>query len=77
MAYRRYSSAARDPFRMVSRYAGKCAKCGADFNAGELIFYYPNGKKAYSGACARQAEADFVSAAGDEAAYNGTGSIAY
>jgi hypothetical protein len=56
---------------MVSKWAGRCAKCGADFNAGELIFYYPNDRKAFSGKCAREAEADFHACAADEAVYNG------
>ena len=66
MAYRRYSTAARDPFRLTSRYAGTCAKCGEAFKAGDSIFYYPNGKKAYAGKCAEEAQADFNSCLADE-----------
>jgi hypothetical protein len=68
MASRRYGN--RDPFWLESRYAGKCAKCKAPFKAGERIFYYPNGKAAYSGACAEAAAGDFSACAFDEAQYN-------
>jgi hypothetical protein len=71
MSYRRYSGAARDPYRLTARYAGVCAKCGEAFKAGDSIFYYPNGKKAYSGKCAEAAEADFNSCRFDEAVYTG------
>jgi hypothetical protein len=74
MSYRNYP---RDPFWLSAKYAGVCKKCGEAFKAGDRIFYYPNGKAAYSGKCADAASADFSSCAGDEAAYNGTGSIAY
>lgn len=63
MAYR---TVARDPFSMVAKYAGTCAGCGEAFKAGERIFYYPNGRKAYSGKCAEKAQLDFNSAMADE-----------
>jgi hypothetical protein len=70
MAYGR--SYSRDPFRMTAKYSGTCAKCGEAFKAGESIFYYPNGKKAYSGKCADDAQGDFSACSFDEAQYNGS-----
>lgn len=65
-----HKSYARDPFWLESRFPGTCAKCGAAIKTGERIFYYPNGKKAYSGECAEAASRDFQSCAFDEAQYN-------
>ena len=66
---RRYANL--DPHWLKAIYAGKCSKCGEAFNPGDRIFYYPNGKSAYSGICAESAAADFSSCAFDEAQYNG------
>ena len=74
MSYRIRSGAGRDPYRLTAKYAGTCAKCGGSFSVGDSIFYYPNGRKAYSGKCADEAQADFRSCASDEAFYNGSAS---
>ena len=57
---------ARDPFWLAARYAGKCAGCGEPFARGAEVFYYPNGRKTYSGECARAASEDFQSLAAYE-----------
>jgi hypothetical protein len=65
MAYRRHTQN-RDPHWLKAFYAGKCAKCGEAFKAGDDIFYYPNGKAAYSGKCAEAAAGDFAACLADE-----------
>ena len=57
---------ARDPFWLQARYPGVCCKCGESFKAGSHIFYYPNGRQTFYGACAEGAAADFNSAKADE-----------
>ena len=64
MGYR--SSYAGDPRWLTAKYAGKCAKCGEAFAAGERIFYYPKGKHTYSGSCAEACSRDFEAARFDE-----------
>lgn len=56
-----------DPRWLPARFAGKCAKCGEAFERGRMIFYYPNGKRALSGACAIAAADEFDAAKADEA----------
>ena len=61
----RYSRYAADPRWITARFAGTDAK-GREFKAGERVFYYPSGKRIYSGNNAADAERDFLSARGDE-----------
>jgi hypothetical protein len=68
MVYRNRSGGG-DPHWLIARFAGKCAKCGAGISTGDRVFYYPNGRAAYSGKCAEAAAADFSAAAADERAY--------
>jgi hypothetical protein len=65
MAYRN-----ADPYWLIARYAGACSKCNAAFAKATRVFYYPNGKRLLSGACAEAAAAEFSCAAADEAFYN-------
>jgi hypothetical protein len=61
-------SYARDPHWLEARYASPCA-CGNtahQIKRGDRVFYYPIGRRAYTGACAESASNDFLSAAGDE-----------
>jgi hypothetical protein len=62
---------AQDPRWIIARRFGKCAKCGEAFNIGDRVFYYPNGKRLYSGNCAETAARDFFAAAQDEGFYCG------
>ena len=55
-----------DPRWITARFASTCA-CGLHGIArGERIFYYPNGKQAFGGACAETASRDFEAARFDE-----------
>lgn len=66
----RYSG---DPFRMKAKYPG-VDKNGRPFKKGEEVTYYPRTKTIISGKEGEQEYRDFLSAAADEDAYNGTGS---
>lgn len=55
-----------DPRWLQARYPGECDKCGEPFKKGARIFWYPNGRKAYSGRCAEAAAADFNAIAADD-----------
>jgi len=57
-----------DPYEIVARYAGTCARCGAAIPKGGAGFYYPNGRKLYGMACGcgETARADFSACAFDE-----------
>lgn len=59
-----------DPYWMVARYPGKCAKTGEPFYPGDRIFYYPRDKKAYSGQTAEAFYSAFLAAVQDEDFYN-------
>lgn len=65
------SSYAGDPRWIKARYSGTCAKCHEAFGRGADVFYYPKGKKTYSGACADAASRDFAAAVADEDFMNG------
>lgn len=56
---------------MTARFAGKCAKTGEPFKAGERVFYYPSTKQTFAGDAARDASADFQACAEDEAFASG------
>lgn len=55
----RYQSFQGDPYWIVARYPGKCAKCGEAFAKGADIVWYPRQKRAYADHCAAAAWADF------------------
>lgn len=57
-----------DPFWMTAKYKGTCGAvgCSDPIRRGDRIFYYPNAKKAYVGACASNADRDFASTSFDE-----------
>jgi hypothetical protein len=65
MSYRRRKGGG-DPHWLHAIYSGTCAGCGEEFEAGELIFYYPNGRKVFTGKCAEKAAADFAACVADE-----------
>lgn len=54
-----------DPFWMTARYAGTDAN-GAPFAKGARVWYYPKGRRIYSGADAERRAAEFFAAAADE-----------
>ncbi len=62
----RYSN---DPYWLTTKRAGYCANCAAAIRPGERVFYYPKGKRIFSGECAKRAAADFNCAAADESFY--------
>ena len=49
-----------DPRWITAKYAGVDAK-GLPFKAGETVFYFPKGKRIYSGANATEASSRFES----------------
>lgn len=64
-----------DPYWTTARRDGPCAAqgCARGIKVGDDIFYYPKGRSAYCPIHAQGAEADFLSARGDEDFYNGVG----
>lgn len=68
---RRYSG---DPYWLTLKWAGKCSGCGAAMAAGLRAFRYKTGDLygAECG-CGDRHEAEFLSAACDEAVYAGDG----
>ncbi len=57
-----------DPYWLTSRFSGPSANNdGAPIRKGDRIFYYPRERKAFVGAEAEAASADFQSHAQDEA----------
>lgn len=58
-----------DPRAIRARWRGKCAKCGAPIQCGELAYYYPKEKRLLGMTacdCGNEASRDFEAAAADE-----------
>ena len=68
---RPYKSYSGDPYWITCKYPATCAKCGAAIAKGQRAYRYKSGKL-YGEACGcgLACDADFVSAAADEAFYN-------
>lgn len=59
-----------DPYWMVARYGGECARCGAAFKAGARVFIYTvGGKRILAGGCADDGARDFAAHRQDERVY--------
>ena len=56
----------KDPKWLTARYPGRCAGCGESIRRGSEIFYYPIGRKVFSGKCADDASRDFQSMTASE-----------
>ncbi len=55
-----------DPRWIVTRYAGKCAKCGQKIGKGERAFYRPRNRTMTCATCGEEEAAEFSAAAWDE-----------
>lgn len=66
------NSYAGDPRWIAARCDGACHRCDGPIYKGDAAFYYPSNKAMYCDhdCCARDAESDFLSCAGDEYAYS-------
>jgi hypothetical protein len=73
----RYNS--RDPFWLTSRFAGKCAKCGAQIRKGDRVFYYPSTRSIFCekrDECGPAHSREFDASRSDEAFLGGSYLIA-
>jgi len=70
---RRRSGASHDPRILESAKFGNCTRCDKDLRGARAVFY-PGEHKAYCWQCGETEYLYFLSAAADEAVYNGTGS---
>ena len=62
-----------DPRPITVRYQGSCAECGKTLKRGSEAYYWPSDGKIYCIFCGESEYRQFLSAAADEAVYNGIG----
>lgn len=61
----------KDPKIIKAKFSCKCKGCSAQIKKGELLYYWPIGKKAYCATCGEPYYRDFISSAQDEMFYHG------
>ena len=69
MARRNYYR--RDPFWLVTRYAGACVLCDAPIPKGSRAWYWPYNKQLECESCGTSSSARFEAEAADEYAMGG------
>ena len=62
-----------DPRPITVRYPAACAECNAKLKKGSSAYYWPSDGKIYCISCGESEYRQFLSAAADEAVYNGVG----
>ncbi|MEI6092019.1 MAG: hypothetical protein WCR42_16330, partial [bacterium] len=62
-----------DPRPLTVRYQANCAECGTILKKGTFAYYWPSDGKLYCQACGESEFRQFLSAAADEAVYQGIG----
>ena len=62
-----------DPQPITVKWTGECAGCNAILRKGSFAYYWPSDGKLYCQSCGESEYRLFLSAAADEAVYNGIG----
>ncbi len=62
-----------DPRPITVRYSCDCAECGTILKKGTPAYYWPSDCKLYCQSCGESEYRQFLSAAADEAVYQGIG----
>jgi len=62
-----------DPRSITAKFESTCSKCGVKISKGDVIYYWPKGKKVMCAACGEPEYRQFLSMAADEDVYNGCG----